>query len=130
MVGTLVLKPDAQVMLVKNVSETLVNGSVGRVLDFCEDPAASQQQQQQQKKSDVGGGQKELFPLVEFSTFKGKETKLVKSEEFRVEDGEGNLLARRIQVSQPFHSHSTVGRVLQKQCCNTTLITKLRSLLS
>lgn len=105
-VGTLVLKRDAQVMLVKNVSETLVNGSVGRVVDFCEDPAASQQQQQQhkqqQKKTDVGGGQKELFPLVEFSTFKGKETKLVKSEEFRVEDGEGNLLARRIQVSQPF----------------------------
>lgn len=100
-VQTLVLKRDAQVMLVKNVSETLVNGSVGRVVGFCEDPAASQQKQQQQKKNDGGSAQNQLFPLVEFSTFKGKETKLVTSEEFRVEDGEGNLLARRVQVSQP-----------------------------
>lgn len=100
MVQTLMLKRDAQVMLVKNVSETLVNGSVGRVVAFCERPAAivSQQQKQQKQKNEIGG-HKEVFPLVEFSTFKGKETKLVTSEEFRVEDGEGNLLARRIQVS-------------------------------
>lgn len=86
-VKTLVLKRDAQVMLVKNVSETLVNGSVGKVVAFCEDRASSSPQQ------------KDLFPLVEFSTFKGKETKLVTSEEFRAEDSDGNLLARRVQVS-------------------------------
>lgn len=112
-VQTLVLKRDAQVMLVKNVSETLVNGSVGRVVDFCEDPAAKQQKQ----SSEGGGASEQLFPLVEFSTFKGKETRLVLSEEFRVEDGEGNLLARRVQVSQPLFppqlSHSTSRTVLQ-----------------
>lgn len=96
MVQMLALKSDAQVMLVKNVSETLVNGSVGRVVGFCEDPTAKQQ-----KQNEVGAP-KQLFPLVEFSTFKGKEIKLVMSEEFRVEDGEGNLLARRVQVSQVF----------------------------
>lgn len=92
-VKTLALKRDAQVMLVKNVSETLVNGSVGRVVAFCEDPVTS-------KKKDES--QKNLFPLVEFSTLKGKETKLVTTEEFRAEDGDGNLLARRVQVSQTF----------------------------
>lgn len=32
---TIFLKTDAQVMLIKNVDETLVNGSMGRVIGFC-----------------------------------------------------------------------------------------------
>lgn len=32
----IVLKKDAQVMLIKNVDETLVNGSMGKVIGFCE----------------------------------------------------------------------------------------------
>jgi ATP-dependent DNA helicase PIF1 len=79
-VGTLELKVDAQVMLVKNVSETLVNGSVGRVLAF---------------EDDVDGTR---VPLVEFQTFKGLETVPVSRDEFRAEDSEGKLLAKRIQV--------------------------------
>lgn len=89
-VGALDLKHDAQVMLVKNVSETLVNGSVGKVMGFCKDPASLQ------KKTDA---RDDLLPLVEFRTFKGKEHILVGREEFRAEDSEGNLLARRVQVS-------------------------------
>lgn len=85
-VKTLELKRDAQVMLVKNVSDTLVNGSVGKVLDFLPPPDAKPQ------------GDDELLPLVEFSTFKGKETLLVSHDEFRAEDSEGKLLARRVQV--------------------------------
>lgn len=98
-VKTLALKRDAQVMLVKNVSETLVNGSVGKVVAFCKDPGSSSSSSSSEKQKKDGDDSEELFPLVEFSTFKGKETKLVTSEEFRVEDGEGNLLARRVQVS-------------------------------
>lgn len=89
-VGMLELKRDAQVMLVKNVSETLVNGSVGKVVGFCKDPASSQ------KKTD---STEDLLPLVEFGTFKGKEQVVVGREEFRAEDSEGTLLARRVQVS-------------------------------
>lgn len=84
-VGTLELKVDAQVMLVKNVSETLVNGSIGRVLAFLP------------KDEDEDKGV-DLFPLVEFRTFQGKETVLVDRDEFRAEDSEGKLLARRVQV--------------------------------
>lgn len=44
----------------------------------------------------------ELYPLVEFSTQQGRVTGLVTRDEFRVEDNEGNVLARRVQVrSQP-----------------------------
>lgn len=91
-VRTLELKREAQVMLVKNVSDTLVNGSVGKVLDFCPSP--------DNKKRSQGGGNHddELLPLVEFSTLRGKETLLVSRDEFRAEDSEGKLLARRVQV--------------------------------
>jgi ATP-dependent DNA helicase PIF1 len=41
----------------------------------------------------------ELFPLAEFLTPLGRETVLVTRDEFRVEDNEGNVLARRVQAS-------------------------------
>lgn len=41
----------------------------------------------------------ETFPLVEFSTLSGAELVLLLRDEFRVEDAEGNVLARRMQVS-------------------------------
>jgi ATP-dependent DNA helicase PIF1 len=44
----------------------------------------------------------ELFPLVEFLTPIGRETVLVTRDEFRVEDNEGNVLARRVQASTNF----------------------------
>lgn len=40
----------------------------------------------------------ELFPLVRFPTTQGSETVLLMREEFRIEDNEGKLLARRMQV--------------------------------
>lgn len=98
-VGVLELKRDAQVMLVKNVSETLVNGSVGKVLGFSEPADGGAGKNNNNKNSHQGGGSDvELLPLVEFSTFRGKETMLVARDEFRAEDSEGKLLARRIQV--------------------------------
>lgn len=41
----------------------------------------------------------ETFPLVRFPTQQGSETVLLLRDEFRVEDSEGKLLARRMQVS-------------------------------
>lgn len=117
-VGILELKCDAQVMLVKNMSETLVNGSVGRVVDFCQDPCSSQ------RKTDAD---KELLPLVEFGTFRGKETVLVSRDEFRAEDGDGNLLARRIQVSQLLRIHQDCS---VEDMFSLTLFSLIRSRLS
>jgi ATP-dependent DNA helicase PIF1 len=47
----------------------------------------------------------ELFPLVEFPTPMGRETALVTRDEFRVEDNEGNILARRVQASVSSSCH-------------------------
>lgn len=44
----------------------------------------------------------ESFPLVEFLTPSGKETVLVTRDEFRIEDNEGVVLARRVQACFPF----------------------------
>jgi ATP-dependent DNA helicase PIF1 len=43
-------------------------------------------------------GAAELFPLVEFPTPTGKERALVTRDEFRIEDNEGVVLARRVQA--------------------------------
>lgn len=141
---TLELKRGAQVMLVKNIDEMLVNGCVGQVVGFFKyrevmsmvngendnkrvvvakttgfvrkvkvgphggslggiggtagkenvktgDPKATSEPVSQKEE--------EAFPLVEFPTPEGgKEAVLVMREEFRVEDSEGKLLARRMQV--------------------------------
>ena len=51
------------------------------------------------EKPKSGATDGELFPLVEFPTPMGRETVLVLRDEFRVEDNEGNVLARRVQAS-------------------------------
>jgi hypothetical protein len=40
----------------------------------------------------------ELFPLVRFPMSQGSETVLLMREEFRIEDNEGKMLARRMQI--------------------------------
>ena len=50
----------------------------------------------------------ELYPLVEFRTQEGTEVVLVLRDEFRMEDNEGKLLARRVQVRYLLcHLHET-----------------------
>ncbi|KAH9856877.1 hypothetical protein C2E23DRAFT_809694 [Lenzites betulinus] len=149
----LMLKSNAQVMLVKNVDEKLVNGSVGRVLGFFNTASCLEsvgpptpQEGGAKPKSAAGGSpepkaggavrnvqvgpdgrtpisfyrtsddkenagaakpastakgkakDEERYPLVEFRTPQGTEIVLVVRDEFRVEDNEGKLLARRVQV--------------------------------
>lgn len=112
-VATLDLKCDAQVMLVKNVTETLVNGSVGRVLGFCPEPstAAGENKETDRTKS-------EKFPLVEFDTLNGKQKMLVTRDEFCAEDKEGKLLARRVQIplvlAWALSIHKAQGQTLQR----------------
>ncbi|THH21407.1 hypothetical protein EW146_g128 [Bondarzewia mesenterica] len=60
----------------------------------------------------------ELFPLVEFLTSQGKQTVLVTRDEFRVEDNEGNILARRVQVplilAWAISIHKSQGQTIQR----------------
>jgi ATP-dependent DNA helicase PIF1 len=136
--GLLEIKVDAQVMLIKNVDGSLVNGSVGRVLGFytvsevcgssgeitskggngfikkvlLEDdgktPAGRRVPESENEGSDVkpnpksGRESTEKFPLVEFWTPLGREATLVARTEFKVEDNDGTVAARRVQVSPAF----------------------------
>lgn len=146
---TLQLKEGAQVMLVKNVDEMLVNGCVGQVVGFhgyrevistlrgeSEKRAGStkttgfvrnvvieasgvigardgpsnkenvNEDVKEKKKSLPSQTTEELFPLVEFPTPEGgREAVLVMRDEFRVEDFEGKVLARRMQVTRSIHTH-------------------------
>jgi ATP-dependent DNA helicase PIF1 len=110
----------------------LVNGAVGRVLGFFAAPRGKSEgvvrnvKLSEDGKSVVFGGSEgkenakpttttttgekpksasadaELFPLVEIPTPMGRERVLVTRDEFRVEDNEGNVLARRVQASTFF----------------------------
>ena len=55
------------------------------------------------KEGKTSAADAELFPLVEFPTPTGRETALVTRDEFRIEDNEGVVLARRVQAGIPFH---------------------------
>ena len=131
------IKVDAQVMLIKNVDENLVNGSVGRVLGFYlasqvwgsggeisskggngfirkvllkddgRTPVERKVAERENENSEVKSKPKsssppdnpEKFPLVEFRTPLGKEVVLVGRDEFKVEENDGVVAARRVQVS-------------------------------
>jgi len=132
---TLRIKANAQVMLVKNVDESLVNGSVGRVLGFyaasdvcgsdgeitpksgngfvrrvlLEEDGKTPVEKEVSERGSEGsgakprlksesGGSSEVFPLVEFRTPSGKEAVLVGRSEFKVEDNDGTVVAKRVQV--------------------------------
>lgn len=138
------IKVDAQVMLIKNVDENLVNGSIGKVLGFYSSsevcgsegdisptcgngfirrvllqndgktPAEWEDMEREYEKNNSRPKSKisrsvsaEKFPLVEFRTNSGKEAVLVGRDEFKVEDSDGTVVARRVQVSDRFVVGST-----------------------
>ena len=113
--GLLVLREEAQVMLIKNTDENLVNGSMGRVVRFV-DPAVYMTEADEQggEAGVIGGGTEEkkasavvgtkLYPVVEFLLPSGRtKTTLVLPETWKVELLNGETQISRTQViSSPF----------------------------
>ena len=124
--STLEIRVGAQVMLIKNMDEDLVNGSIGKVLGFYTAPevygsagnispkagngfirdALLKENRVTHEEREVAEREKgnslpesgERFPLVEFWTPRGKETVLVGRSEFKVEENDGTVAAKRVQV--------------------------------
>lgn len=81
------LKEYAQVMLIKNLTPTLVNGSMGLVVGFQEDVGYDK---------NTGQWNKSNFPVVRFQgeTF----DIIIRPEEWKVEMPNGDIVASRVQV--------------------------------
>jgi ATP-dependent DNA helicase PIF1 len=108
------LRINAQVMLIKNVDDTLVNGSMGRVVKFMDaleyagDPAVEatgvigNQKAEGSgagKKAAVSTGTQKVYPVVEFMLPNGgHRTVMVTADVFKVELPNGECQVSRTQV--------------------------------
>lgn len=100
----LTLKLDSQVMLIKNMDETLVNGSIGRVIRFMDPnqakdesiPIAGDDGSEKTKRPKPGA---KPMPVVEFHVPGGviKEV-LMSAESFKIELPNGEVQASRTQA--------------------------------
>ena len=101
---TVSLRIDCQVMLIKNVDETLVNGSMGRVVKFVDPVAYSRDQGEiagggSGPKKPVSSAGGKLYPLVEFVMPNGsKRSCMVLPEVWKVELPNGEVQVSRTQV--------------------------------
>ncbi|KAF7310006.1 ATP-dependent DNA helicase PIF1 [Mycena indigotica] len=129
------LREGAQVMLIKNMDEQLVNGSMGIVLRFA-DPAKALEEDFDilgETTVAVPGGKKPassavgkttasrgiLYPIVEFSLATGaKATMMVKPESFKVELPTGEVQASRSQLplilAWALSIHKSQGQTLER----------------
>jgi ATP-dependent DNA helicase PIF1 len=104
------LRLGAQVMLIKNIDENLVNGSMGRVVAFC-DPASHGGIRDEDlgkvgAKGAVGHAVKvgpgEKYPEVEFTIGKTSIKRLVVPETWKTELPDGTVQVSRTQVNRMF----------------------------
>jgi ATP-dependent DNA helicase PIF1 len=118
------LKVDAQVMLIKNVDETLVNGSMGKVIGFChrieytidssgrwregglfdeievegdDEVDEKRQRLKETLKSKINAAAKP-YPVVRFNVPGGQRDMLVEPDTFKTEQANGECVVSRTQV--------------------------------
>ncbi|THH11327.1 hypothetical protein EW145_g722 [Phellinidium pouzarii] len=120
--SALLLKVDAQVMLIKNMDETLVNGSIGRVMRFMDPTQAKDEgvyppgeDREKQKKPKSG----QMWPVVAFPVQGGyvKEVMIV-PETFKVELPNGEVQVSRTQIplilAWAMSIHKSQGQTLER----------------
>jgi ATP-dependent DNA helicase PIF1 len=116
--ASITLKTNAQVMLIKNVDETLVNGSMGKVIGFAQphlyredasgkwigkdaDPEEEEEDLSMplKKTNPDTFASKKPMPVVRFSVPGGTRDVLVVMDTFKVDLPTGETQASRLQVS-------------------------------
>jgi len=118
------LRVDAQVMLIKNMDDTLVNGSMGKVVRFA-DPALYGVEELPEGASGSGGGKSSVvggglqYPVVEFSLpGGGKRELLVTNEIWKVEQPNGEVQVSRTQLplilAWAMSIHKSQGQTLER----------------
>ncbi|KAF7335864.1 ATP-dependent DNA helicase PIF1 [Mycena sanguinolenta] len=109
----------AQVMLIKNVDETLVNGSVGVVVSFCSQAEYDEEKGNGDRGSDVLASCGVKYPVVRFKLPNGRERKrLVTPEVFKIEMKKNEIQASRKQVplilAWAISIHKSQGQTLDR----------------
>lgn len=118
------LKMNSQVMLIKNIDETLVNGSLGRIIGFMDEQSfdraylGEEEVPSRAPKSDVKSTAK-LWPLVEFALPDGTSRQLlVQREQWKVELPSGEVQACRSQIplilAWALSIHKAQGQTLER----------------
>lgn len=102
------LRIDSQVMLIKNTDETLVNGSMGKVVDFVDPqkwnkPAIPEEDGKPKKPTSAGVKEPKEYPVVRFP-IQGQpgqyRRELILPETWKIELPNGEVLASRSQASR------------------------------
>lgn len=129
------LKKGAQVMLVKNMDDTLVNGSLGKVIgfmteqqftfwkeneeDMLEGNISEAQMKTEMAKTVLGLNTAQVFPLIRFAIADGTTRDLLcKREDWKVELPNGEVQASRSQIplilAWALSIHKAQGQTLER----------------
>lgn len=107
---SIILKKDAQVMLIRNLTADLVNGTVGIIIGFT-DPV--------DKTYDDKRAFKELLPIVRFTLANGRMyTRVLDRSIWEVHSSDGSMLASRCQIplilAWAVTIHKSQGQTIQR----------------
>ncbi|PFH63232.1 hypothetical protein XA68_15866 [Ophiocordyceps unilateralis] len=129
------LKIDAQVMLIKNLDDTLVNGSLGKVIAFSDESTFEMKSASDEMEDDLAKAKRKLaglahdggalsrdarkFPVVRFVSTGGKpRVILCQPEEWTVELPNGEVQAKRSQLplilAWALSIHKAQGQTLER----------------
>lgn len=132
--SSLTLRVDSQVMLIKNMDETLVNGSTGKVVRFV-DPAQYAADKEDDARGEYtfekGGGPNAaktkkvasssggiVWPVVQFATNRGKVELMIQPETWKVELPNGEVQLSRTQLplilAWAMSIHKSQGQTLER----------------